>query len=198
MAKNIIFLDLETGGLNPALHQITQIAAVAVEATTDLPVVGDAFECKITLVPGKYDQEALNIQHYDPVVWDAEGVGIQQALDKLCKWAEPWGDERIGGKSGKAYKAADVGGYNIEFDRDFLSVTAKRNKIWLPLALWTGGVLDVLQLAKWESLRTGESPKNFQLETVCKFRGIPDFMAHGAPNDTAASIRLARSYLAGF
>ena len=197
--EKLIFIDLETGGLNPALHQITQIAAIATDGVSPtFDQIGEPFERKIKLVPGKYTQEALDLQHYDPVAWDNEAVGIQVALDDLCKWSEPFGHERIGAKSGKKYKAADVAGYNIEFDRNFLDVTAKRNKIWLPLALWTGGALDVLQLLKWEALKTGDAPKNFQLETACKHRGIPDFVAHGAPSDVRATIRLARSLMVGF
>ena len=198
MAKNIVFIDLETGGLNPALHQITQIAAVAVNGVSELDFVGEAFEVKIKLVQGKYLQESLDLQNYNVETWDNEAVGIQEALDRLCKWATPYGDERVGAKSGKTYKAADVAGYNIEFDRNFLDVTAKRNNIWLPLALWTGGAFDVLQLAKWDSLKTGDAPKNFQLETVCRHRGIPDFMAHDAGNDVKASVLLARSFMVGF
>ena len=198
MPKNIVFIDLETGGLNPAVHQITQIAAIATTDTTALDVVGDPFEVKVALASGHYTQEALDCQNFNMGVWDEEAIGIRDALHKLYEWSEPFGDERVGASSGKTYRAVDVAGYNIEFDRNFLDVTAKRNKTWLPLALWTGGAFDVLQLLKWDVLRNGDGPKNYQLGTACRHRGLVDFHAHDALEDVRATIALARSLLAGF
>ena len=204
MAKNIVFIDLETGGLDPALHQITQIAALAVECGAENDAGGqqliagdEPFERKIKLVPGKWAQEALDKQNFSIPVWDEEAVPITEALGDLHKWAEPFADDRIS-NAGNPYRAVDVAGHNIEFDAKFLNASAKRCGVRLPLALWTGGMLDTLQLAKWVAVKEGKAPKNFQLATLCKERGIVDFRAHDACEDVMACIRLAQSLMAGF
>ena len=198
MDHPIVWIDLETGGLNPALHQVTQIAAVATELENGFKQIGEPFERKIKLVPGKYTEESLKIQHYDPVVWEEEAIPIVDAIGELYIWALEHAHDRIS-KTGSTYKAADVAGQNVQFDADFLAATAKRCSVWLPLALWTGGMYDTIQLAKWAILMKGlDPPPNFQLETLCKWRGLPQFQAHDALHDVRATISLADSLMVGF
>ena len=195
--RHIVWIDVETGGLNPDLHQLTQIAAVATNSNPELDIIGEPFERKIKLVPGKYLQEALDKQNFSIPVWDEEGVTITEALGDLHKWAHPFTDERTS-RAGNLYRAVDVAGHNITFDASFLEASAKRSSIRLPLAVWTGGMLDTLHLAKWVAVKEGFEFTNFQLETLCKARGVVDFTAHDALQDVMATVRLARSFMIGF
>lgn len=193
----IVWVDLETGGLEPLRHQVTQIAAIATAGLLTLDELGEPFERKITLVSGRYTNEALEIQNYNKTTWDEDAIPIDMALRELVDWINPYTHTRTS-KAGRKYDAADVGGYNVFFDCDFLGKTAKRNKIWLPIATWTGGMLDVLQLAKWTCLLTGEEPENYQLATVYEFFGLGKFNAHDAGDDIAATVKLARALMMGW
>jgi DNA polymerase III epsilon subunit-like protein len=195
--KHIIFIDLETGGLSPELFQITQIGAVAVERSDGLPRVDEPFECKIKLVQGKYTNEALEKQNYTTKAWEEEAVPVLDALDDLFRWVQPFTDERTS-RAGNKYEAVDVAGHNVLFDAEFLNATSKRCGIRLPMALWTGGMLDTLQLAMWDSLKNGTEYPNYRLETLCRERGILMDEAHDALSDALAAMRLARSLMVGF
>ena len=194
---NIVWVDLETGGLSPKLHQLTQIAAVPTTGGIELEALGQPFERKITLTSGRYTKEALEVQNYDPVVWDAEAIPINRALEEFKEWLKTWGHPMTSAKGSK-YSAAHMGGHNVAFDGEFLRASAERNKLWLPITNWTGGMFDTLHLARWVSLLEGKEPPDYKLETLCKFYGLPAFDAHDAMNDVRATIRLARALLMGF
>jgi DNA polymerase III epsilon subunit-like protein len=193
----IAWVDLETGGTDHRLHQITQIAAIATTGGIELEEIGSPFERKVTLTKGRYTKEALEIQGYDRDVWVEEAVPMDHALREFRDWLEPHGHTRTGAK-GKKYDAVDMAGHNCRFDADFLRASADRNKLWLPIANWTGGMYDTLQLAKWVCLLEGLEPPNYKLETLCKFFGLPSFGAHDALEDVRACIKLARCLLMGF
>ena len=194
--KHIIWIDLETGGLDPQTFQITQIAGIVTESAPTFARVGEPFERKAQLVSGRYTDEALKAQNYDVARWDVEAVPIGKALDDLYKWAEPFGDERKSAK-GNNYKAADIAGYNVVFDAEFLRAASKRNGVWLPLATWTSGMLDVLQLAKWTCEINALDPPNFQLQTMCRFFGVDTeaLTAHDALGDVEATLALFHKIL---
>lgn len=195
----IVWFDLETGGLNPHHHQITQIAAIATSGDVELREVGRPFQAKVCLVPGRSTKEALELQGYDETTWAKEATSIDAAMRQFVDWCRPFGVERIGGQSGKSYTAASVGGYNVQFDADFLRATADRLKLWLPLTIWTGGMFDVLQFVKWVGMMDGEEPVSKKLTDVCEHYGIP-FVgdAHTAIGDVRATIALARALLLGW
>jgi DNA polymerase III epsilon subunit-like protein len=199
MSDPIVWIDLETGGTDPLQHQITQIAALPTSGDFDLEVLGEPFERKVTLVPGRYTNEALELQHYSKEVWEKEAVTVEVALRELIDWVAPYRVERLGRTSGKTYMAASVGGYNFtRFDGAFLSATCDRLNLWLPLTNWTGGIFDVLEFAKWVSLLRGEEPPDYRLETVCKFYGVPIDNAHAADADVLATANLARAMILGW
>ena len=198
MLDPIVWVDLETGGLDPALHQITQIGAVATLGDSTLQEIGEPFEAKVALASGHYEEDALKKQGYDKDVWIKEAVSVQVAIRAFIDWIEPFRHDRVN-KAGKRYQAGHVAGYNIAFDAEFLRETSSRNGVWMPLTTWTGGMFDVLQFAKWTAVMTGAQPENYQLETVCKFYGVPILgSAHDALVDVKATVRLARALMMGW
>lgn len=191
--KHIVWIDCETGGRDPDAHQITQIAAVVTDEK--LKLVSGPFERKIRLYDGAWEQEALDVQGYDSAVWAKEAVEAHDALSALIEYVKPFTHLKIG-RSNKRYSAAHVGGHNVGFDRDFLRASAKRLRLWLPLTLWSGGMFDTMELAKWHAFLRGVEHPRYRLEELCEEAGIPmPGRAHDAMTDIMASVLLARHYV---
>lgn len=188
---HIVWIDLETGGIDEKVHQITQIAAVATTGPPAFEANAWPFERKITLVPGHFTEEALHLQGYDAEVWEREAMPIAQALEELNQWLDPYCHTRISKKSGRPYQVAHMAGHNIEFDGRFLRAACDRNKIWLRLTNWTGGQFDTLPLAKWWFMKNGQYPETYTLERLCEVFNIA-LDAHNAMNDVTATVELAR------
>ena len=75
------FLDCEFGGLDPELHDITEIAVI----TTDYRLAEQAEkEWKVQARPERISPEAAKISGYDPEVWAAEAVPLRQALTEMA------------------------------------------------------------------------------------------------------------------
>jgi DNA polymerase III epsilon subunit-like protein len=191
--ERIVWVDLETGGVDENEHQITQFAAVATGGPPLFkePEQDSEFERKVALVSGKWTDEALKLQAYDPVVWKAEGKTVVEVLDDFDLWIKKHCHEAVSGRTGNRYQVAHMAGHNAGFDGRFLRAAAERNDRWIRLTNWTGGIYDTLQLAKWYFLGRDEQPENLRLETLCKFFGI-SMEAHDALEDVRATIKIAR------
>ncbi len=76
------FLDCEFGGLDPELHDITEIGVIL----TDYRLHEQAEkEWKVIPRPDRITPEAAAIFGYDQAVWTKEGVGVRQALTELAE-----------------------------------------------------------------------------------------------------------------
>ena len=191
MDHPIVFVDLETGGTDENIHQITQIAAVATRPFPDLEIIAQ-FECKVELVEGHYEQEALDVQNYDETVWFTDAVPAKKAISWLSEFCREYTHSRISGRTGKPYRVAHLAGYNVGFDSDFLRATAERLRMWVPLTNWTGGYFDVLHLAKWALALGGEMvTQSLKLADVCALFEI-ELEAHDAMNDVRATVELCK------
>lgn len=186
----IVWVDLETGGTDETMHQITQIAAVATEGPPDFKEV-DWFERKIRLVSGRYSKEALELQNYDSEAWEREAIPTFDALEQFIEWIGPFRHDRTSKRTGRAYKVAHMGGFNAGFDGDFLRAACERADLWMPLTNWTGGIIDLLPVAKWWFGMQGQWLETFTLEYLCEVLGIP-LKAHDALDDVRATVELAR------
>lgn len=101
-SRYVIF-DLETSGLNPAVHSIIEIAAV--RYLDDEPV--DKFETLVRLPPKKMiSKEITELTGITMDMLERDGIEIAVAMEKFISFI---GDERIMS-------------YNIDFDGDFLTV----------------------------------------------------------------------------
>jgi len=188
--KNSIFwLDLETGGLNPNVCQITQIAVIATD--TEFNPIKD-FNVKVKLIDGCYTKEALDIQKYNP-----EGaVDIRKAMWLLAKFAGEYSNTLTSKRTKKTYKCAELAGYNPRFDVDFLKATKERHgDHWLGITTWVGGFRDVLQLAKWVEIIADVKFPPFKLADLASELGLPEFEAHDALADVRASIDVAKKLI---
>ena len=74
------FIDMEFGGLDPELHDITEIAVIL----TDYRLAELAQqEWKVRARADRITPEAAAISGYDADVWAAEAVPLRQALEAL-------------------------------------------------------------------------------------------------------------------
>lgn len=180
---NLIFFDLETGGLEMT-HPIIQIAAIAVNPVFEEV---DSIELKLRFDQEKADPEALKINHYDAGVWEREAIPPADAVRRLAKFIEPHkAIEMVSKRTGNPYKVACLAGHNAAtFDGPRLQRLFRDHKAFLPA---DPRVLCTVQLAMWWALRHGVRPKSFKLGDLCEHFGIP--VAAGDTHDALADVRL--------
>jgi len=174
IADAYIFVDLETGGLNPDKHTILQIAAVI----TDLDLkIQDSFITYVKPHPKlETTKDALAINQIK--LADLESAPDEPSVARaLHQFAH------IGGKR------ARFAGYNCKFDLTFLNNLWQRHDIFEPpyLVPW----LDVYDLAKTKFTYDAGLP-NFKLVTVAAQLGIDTSGAHNAGADITMTIEVAR------
>jgi len=157
----LVFLDLETTGLNPRTSEIIEIAAMKVDSQT-LEVL-DWFATKVRPSDGALvEPEAVEINGFSADEWaDAPGVG--DVLLVLRKFLD----------------GCLVAGHNPAFDWAFLTTTFHRLGMQLPQV--QHHLLDTASLG-WPLLRHG-LVTSLSLRALCAFFGISNVGAHHALAD---------------
>lgn len=187
----MIFLDLETGGLDPARNPITQIGAIAVDA--DLNEM-ESFEAKIDFDASKCDADALAMSSYDPAIWEQESKPAAHVIYDLTRFLKRYADVRmVSQRTGSEYFVAQLAGYNAAtFDGPFLQAFYKAHDAFLPAAF---RVMCVLQRVLWHFNEHDavHPPEDFKLGTVCRKFGIDLTDAHDALADCRATVALCRA-----
>jgi DNA polymerase III epsilon subunit-like protein len=187
VSRPLVFFDLETGGLNPAVHPVIQLAAIAVdEWGHEL----DTFEQKIVFSVADCDPAALEINHYDEATWKKSAIGAQSAAAIFSEFLRPFAWVEMRSKRGSAYRVARLVGHNAAtFDGPFLQQMFKRAGVFLPA---DPRVLCTVQRALWWFSEEEDAPsiENFKLETLCDFFGVTLSGAHDALADVRATVKL--------
>lgn len=108
-----VFIDLETGGLDPKLCAVTQIAAVAFTMSPGLCDLHDTFNALICPDPELYFcQRALTVQGRD--LPDLRGAGAEKDVyDEFCGFCRRHG-------------SGGLWAHHAPFDEAFLSAVADR------------------------------------------------------------------------
>lgn len=187
---SVVVIDFETGGTDPAVHPITQAAALAVDWST-LEVI-ESLEIKIKFDEATCTERALEVNHYDREVWEREGVHWMEARDKIrALMVRHRHVEMLSKRTGRPYKVAQLVGHNADdFDVKFLRALFADD--FCPTTMWA---LDTLQMVRWE-FATDPSlgkPENFKLDTLCQHLGIEvDGQAHDALADVKSTLGLIR------
>ena len=171
--KPLVFLDLETTGLDPSRHEILEIGAIRVDgesfhetARLELRVLPERIEAA--------DPDALAMNGYSPATW-RDALPLKTALSSLSPLLD----------------GCQLAGHNVCFDRSFLEAAWRRTGVTPPKM--DHHILDTASLA-WPLLGAG-IVDSLSLSTVCRRFGISTERSHRALSDAERSLKLARVLL---
>lgn len=185
--RELVFFDLESGGRNPLMDCVIQIAAIAVAWPSFEQI--ETFEVKIRFNESAADPEALAINSYDRETWQNEAVYVRQAVKEFTAFLERHATKAMTSKKGNPYRIAELAGHNVSrFDMSFLC--AMYGDEFLPAAFLT---FDTLQLAQWWELMTCPDLENLRLGTLAEFFGVDLGEAHDALADVKANVEICRA-----
>ena len=171
------FLDCEFGGLDPELHDITEIAVIM----TDERLVEFAqAEWKVSARHGRITKEAAKISGYDPDVWRTESIPLHQALTEFSSLC-PTGQTVV------------PAGQNVRMDVQFLERGYRNTSIDYPFDYHT---LDLATLFYSYCLISGENVKALSLRRSATKAGLTDgHIPHRAMADARLTLETFRHYI---
>ena len=174
---SFLFLDCEFGGLDPDLHDITEIGVIL----TDERLAEQAEkEWKVIPRPERVTPEAAAIFHYDEKLWQAEGVPVRQALTELAEML-PAGRKIV------------PAGQNVRMDVLFLEKAYKACGIPYPFDYH---VIDLATLYFSWSLVAGEPVSALSLRQAATHAGLAeDEVEHRAQADARLTLETFRHYI---
>lgn len=171
------FLDCEFGGLDPELHDITEIGLIVTDYR--LAELGER-EWKVIGRPERISAEAAELSGYDPAVWSAEAVPVRQALCELAAFL-PRG------------KTVVPAGQNVRMDVQFLERAYRRCRIPYPFDYH---VIDLATLFYSWSLVAGETVSALSLRQAATTAGLASgSVAHRALADARLTLETYRHFI---
>jgi len=172
-----VFLDCEFGGLDPELHDITEIGVILTDHR--LAESGEA-EWKVIGRPERISEEAAAISGYDAKVWAAEAVPVRQALTEFSAMLP---------KGRKVVPA----GQNVRMDMIFLEKAYKACDLPYPFDYH---VIDLATLYFAWTLVAGEPVRALSLRQAATHAGLaPEGVAHRALADARLTLETFRHYI---
>jgi oligoribonuclease (3'-5' exoribonuclease) len=171
------FLDCEFGGLDPELHDITEIAAIV----TDYRLVElGAAEWKVRARAERISKEAAAISGYNAALWATEAVPVKQALNEFSALMP----------KGKVVLPA---GQNVRMDVQFLERAYRNCEIAYPFDYH---VIDLVTLYYGWSLVHGEVVPALSLRQSATAAGLSDGeVPHRAMADARLTLETFRHYI---
>ena len=171
------FLDCEFGGLDPELHDITEIGIVVTDYRLRELASG---EWKVRPRPERVSEEAARIFGYDAAVW-AAAPGVRQVLTELAALLP---------------KDCTVvpSGQNVRMDVSFLERAYKSCQIAYPFDYH---VIDLATLYYAWSLVAGETVSALSLRQSATTAGLlnEDGVAHRALADARLTLDTFRHFI---
>jgi DNA polymerase III epsilon subunit-like protein len=173
------FLDCEFGGLDPELHDITEVAVIVTDYR--LAELG-AREWKVRARPERITPEAAEIQGYDAAVWQAEALPVRQVLTEIAELLPR-------GKNVKVVPA----GQNVRMDVLFLERAFRACEIPWPFDYH---VIDLATLYFAWSLVAGETVQALSLRQAATAAGLVQGpVPHRALADARLTLETFRHYV---
>lgn len=170
---DLLFCDLETGGLDPAACAILEVAAIRIGMNGNDSC---SYESKVIPVPGKEMQPAaIKINGYTKRKW-ARAKSLRSVLKRLAPLIE----------------GAIFAGQNPHFDWSFLCTAFRECEIPLP-RLASHHMLDVASLV-WPIVSLGyvDSPS---LKDTAPYFFVSNRGAHRAMRDVERTIEVYQGYM---
>jgi DNA polymerase-3 subunit epsilon len=174
-ARPLLFVDCETTGLDPVMHEIIELSAVRVHP--QLLFVQREMTSRVRPIhPERCSIETSAINGFDPDKWD-DAPDIYDVLE--------------------SYKALAEGcilvGHNVGFDKSFLASGFRRAGLEAPKM--DHHVIDTASLA-WPLVTIG-ALGSLSLNAVCTALGVSNEGAHSARRDVARTLEVYRRLMAG-
>jgi len=172
-----LFVDCEFGGLDPDLHDITEVGAIVTDYR--LVELGSA-EWKIRARPERISAEAAQLSGYDAEVWAREAVPLRQALGELAALKPP--DRKL-----------VPAGQNVRMDVMFLEKAYRACEIPYPFDYH---VIDLATLFYAWSLVAGETVSALSLRQAATTAGLVEGnVPHRALADARLTLETFRHYV---
>jgi DNA polymerase III epsilon subunit-like protein len=170
------WLDCEFGGLNPRIHDITEIAVIV---TDDRLVELDSKEWKIQARPDRISEEAAKISGYTEEAW-VDALPIRQVLTEFAD-IMPRG------------KVVVPAGQNVRMDVQFIELGYEKCEIPYPFDYH---VIDLATLFYSWSLVTGDGISALSLRQAAVTAGlIQGQVPHRAMADARLTLETFRHYV---
>jgi len=171
------WLDCEFGGLDPDLHDITEVAIIVTDYR--LAELG-AREWKVRARPERISAEAAELQGYDAAVWAAEALPVRQVLAEITELLP---------KGAKVVPA----GQNVRMDVLFLERAFRACATPYPFDYH---VIDLATLYYAWSLVAGETVQALSLRQAATAAGLVSGpVAHRALADARLTLEAFRHYV---
>lgn len=177
---DLVFIDIETTGLDARMHEIIEIATVRVKqqwVSNEKPIFTELFEWSAKIKPERLevaDPVALKINGYIPSDWK-DSIPLEQALREFAH------------KTDGAIMVA----HNVAFDAEFLDEQFVRNNIANKMHYHR---LDTVSFA-YGLLRNTPEVGRYSLGELCKYFGIVNERAHSALSDARADFELFKKLM---
>jgi oligoribonuclease (3'-5' exoribonuclease) len=171
------FLDCEFGGLDPDLHDITEVGLIL----TDYRLVELASrEWKVRARPERITREAAEMQGYDAAVWATEALPVRQVLGEIAALCP---------KQRKVVPA----GQNVRMDVLFLERAFRACELPWPFYYH---VIDLATLYYAWSLVAGETVQTLSLRQAATVAGlVQGAVPHRALADARLTLETFRHYV---
>ncbi len=175
------FLDCEFGGLDPDLHDITEIGVIVTDYR--LAELGE-MEWKVRPRPERVSEEAAKLSGFSAEVWEREAVPVRQALTELSK--------ELGERCPKGATVVPAG-QNVRMDVIFLERAYKSCKLPYPFDYH---VIDLATLFYSWSLVAGETVSALSLRQAATTAGLAEgAVAHRALADARLTLETYRHFI---
>ena len=177
MSRPFIFIDCETTGLDPADHEIIEIAAIRTDSS--LRELERLSLFVLPTHPETAHEKAIELTGFDLDRWRSRGaVPLSEALDQLAPLLE----------------GAIPAGHFVEFDLKFLTTAYHRLDRAFPSC--SRRRLDTVELC-WPMTIAGLIERR-RLIDVASALGISHEQPHSAVCDVEATLEIARKLLARY
>jgi len=186
----LIFIDLETAGLEP-WRPIIQIAAIVVDSNLrEL----ERFEAKLQFEKKFANPMSLRKASYSPKRWREEAQPARVVMEQFTELLRRHATVDQMSSKRRVFQVAQLVAHNGAFDGAFLSAWYDRFGEFLPAS---PRVFCTLQRAIWlfHEDKSLTPPSDFKLLTLCQYFGVPlkASDAHEALNDVQATVDLYRA-----
>lgn len=171
------WLDCEFGGLDPDLHDITEVGIIVTDYRLAEIATG---EWKVRARPERISAEAAELQGYDAALWAAEALPVRQVLTEITALLP------------KGLKVVPAG-QNVRMDVTFLERAFKACEMPFPFDYH---VIDLATLYYAWSLVAGETAQALSLRQAATAAGLVSGpVAHRALADARLTLETFRHYI---